>query len=137
MKSPGGAEKVPFFCVSRVAGVSTNGSAGSVDIGSKGLAFMMAATSAKRVVRASCLSTRTLSMFEGTWSSLQARWKLVPLSERICFTGPRMEMNHLRGERRLRSCDRLSGRCRLCLLKGEGATQLLASSFGTLDPWSL
>lgn len=42
------------------------------------------------------LSTRSVSRFEVIFNSLQAPTKLVPLSERMCLTGPLIEMKRLR-----------------------------------------
>lgn len=54
LESLGGTDGIPIFWVRRVAGVSRTRSFGSADSGMRGLALMIAATSAISVVSTSC-----------------------------------------------------------------------------------
>lgn len=54
-KSPSGAETAFHFCVNNNAGVSISGASGSVETGTKGLALMIAITSAIKVDKTSCV----------------------------------------------------------------------------------
>ncbi len=67
-KSPGGTELTPVFWVSSVAGVRMKGSAGSVDTGINGLLFIMAVTSAIKVV-----STLCVSLEDVLWRSIESK----------------------------------------------------------------
>lgn len=54
-RSPAGADRVSIFCVNNIDGVSTADASGSEDIGTNGLEFIMAVTSAIRVVSSPCI----------------------------------------------------------------------------------